>query len=285
MKKFFAVTNESKDLNLSFTHEAIDYLTSIGMECTGSLSINENQEGNYIHANSNMVSSDTEFILVFGGDGTFIHVGKDLNALNIPIIGINLGKLGFLTEINPDDYKEDLKHILNDQIHIESRMILEASVIRDGKEISNVLAFNDIVLTKTKTKGVIDFDVNVNDRFLNSYSSDGIIISTPTGSTGYNLSAGGPVVYPIAEIILATPICAHSLNSRTIVFSADAVIDLIAKNRNKNNESEMIASFDGENDVLLNDGDIIRCKKSTATVKVLRLNNISFIEHLGKKMR
>ncbi len=285
MKNFFTVTNESKDLNLKLTHEVIDYLTSIGMTHTGSMTINENSEGNYIHANSKMVTPNTEFILILGGDGTFIHVGKDLNNLNIPIIGINLGNLGFLTEIDPHDYKNDLIHILNDEVHIENRMILETSVIRDNKEILNVLSFNDIILTKTKTKGIIDFDVNVNDRFLNHYSSDGMVISTPTGSTGYNLSAGGPVVYPTAEIILATPICAHTLNSRTIVFSAEAVIDLIAKNRVNENDSEMVASFDGENDILLKHNDIIRCKKSNATVKVLRLNKISFVEHLGKKMR
>lgn len=285
MKNFFTVTNESKDFDLCLTHEVIKYLTGIGMTCTGSMTINENSEGNYIHANSSMVTPDTEFILILGGDGTFIHVGKDLNDLNIPIIGINLGNLGFLTEINPNDYKEDLIHILHDEIHIENRMILDASVIRDDKEIMNVLAFNDIVLSKTKTKGIIDFDVVVNDRFLNRYSSDGIVISTPTGSTGYNLSCGGPVVYPTAEIILATPICAHSLNSRTVVFSADAVIDLVAKNRINLEDSEMVASFDGENDVLLKHDDIIRCKKSSATVKVLRLNKISFVEHLGKKMR
>ncbi len=285
MKKFFTVTNESKDCESKVTNEVISYLLSIGMTCTGSLSINQNSEGNYTHVYSKDVNPETEFILILGGDGTFIHIGKDLNDLNIPIIGINLGKLGFLTEVDLEQYKDAFVHIIKDEVHIENRMVLEASVIRNGKSVLDVLAFNDIVLTKTKTKGVIDFDVNVNDRFLNSYSSDGIIISTPTGSTGYNLSAGGPVVYPTAEIILATPICAHTLNSRTIVFSADAVIDLVAKNRISEEESEMIATFDGENDILLNNGDIIRCKKSCATVKILRLNNISFVEHLGRKMR
>lgn len=285
MKKYFTVTNTSKDVDLKFTHEVIDYLTEIGMECTGTMVISEMSDGNYIHANSQNVTSDTEFILILGGDGTFIHVGKDLNSLNIPIIGINLGNLGFLAEVEKDNYKEDLKHILKDETHIEDRMLLDATVIHDGKEIFNILAFNDIVLSKTKTKGIIDFDVVVNDRYLNSYSSDGMVISTPTGSTGYNLSAGGPVVYPTAEIILATPICAHSLNSRTVVFSAEAIIDLVAKNRINSEGQEMIASFDGENDILLYDKDIIRCKKGKSTVKILRLNKTSFVEHLGKKMR
>ena len=132
---------------------------------------------------------------------------------------------------------------------------------------------------------VIRFRILVDGAFLTTYSADGIILSTPTGSTGYNLSAGGPVVYPSAEIILATPICAHTLNSRTIVFSADAEIEVVVKGRSSERNQQKIVSFDGQSEIVLENEDVIRVRKSDKITKILRLDDISFVEHLGKKMR
>ena len=154
----------------------------------------------------------------------------------------------------------------------------------DGEVICDI-ALNDIVINRSQTMSIIDFEVVVNGMFLNRYSADGIIISTPTGSTGYNLSAGGPIVYPTADIILATPICAHTLNSRSIAFSADTQIDVVVKGRFSERSQQKIVSFDGASEILLEDEDVIRSQKSGKSAKILRLNDIGFVEHLGKKMR
>lgn len=277
MNNFFVVTNAVKDNNGEFTKKIISFLESNGGKCTGN-------EMNY-NLNPDKVPMETQYIIVIGGDGTFIHTAKDLIDLDLPIIGVNLGTLGYLTEIDSEHYEKDLIHIIAGEFHVENRMLLNGQIYRDGEVICSDIALNDIVLNRSQTMGIIDYEVNVNKRFLNRYSADGIIISTPTGSTGYNLSAGGPVVYPSAEIILATPICAHTLNSRSIAFSADAEIEVVVKSRPSERKQQKIVSFDGQSEIVVENDDIISIRKSEKITKILRINDISFVEHLGKKMR
>ena len=157
--------------------------------------------------------------------------------------------------------------------------------IRNGKIIMEDIALNGIVLNRIGAMNIMNFDVLVNNRFLNSYSADGYIICSPTGSTGYNLSAGGPVAHPVSEVIITTPICAHTLNSRSVVFSADARIDVIVKEKPDELKQIKAISFDGDNYIELQNEDIVRVCKSEKKLLNLRLEKMSFVEHLGRKMR
>lgn len=284
MKNFLLVTNSDKDKNGEYSGEIISLLEKGGARCMGNIFTSRDDADNYYFASPSDVPEGVDVIIVLGGDGTFIHVAKDLITCNVPIIGVNLGNLGYLTEIDVNDFKEDCRKLLEGDYHIEDRMLLFGEIIRDGKSIAEDIALNDIVLFRGKS-GIIDYEVNVNGRFLNRYSADGIIVSTPTGSTGYNLSAGGPVVYPTAQIMLATPICAHTLNSRSIAFSADAVIEIIIKERSGEKKQQKVVSFDGSSELLLENEDIIRVSRSSLIARIMRLNDMSFVEHLGKKMR
>lgn len=285
MKNFYIVTNTIKDPNREYSEKIRSFLEAHQMHCTGNMYSMETSDQGYLYADPGQVPKETELIIVIGGDGTFIHTAKDLIDLQIPIIGINMGNLGYLTEIDGNNYEKDLLQLAEGNFHVEDRMLIDGEIIRDGKVINRDIALNDVVLNRSQTLGIIDYEVRVNQRFLNRYSADGIILSTPTGSTGYNLSAGGPVVYPSAEIILATPICAHTLNSRTIVFSADAEIEVVVKERSSERKQQKIVSFDGQSEIVLENEDVIRVRKSEKITKILRLDDISFVEHLGKKMR
>lgn len=285
MKHFLLVTNSLKDVDFAHSKRVISALEKMGAACTGNILTRQDEDGNHVYASVEQVPKETEFIIVLGGDGTFIHVAKDLVDLDLPLIGVNLGNLGYLTEIEVSSAEQDFSKILAGNCHVEKRMLLDGAILREGEVIRRDIALNDIVINRSQTMGIIDFDVNVNGTFLNRYNADGIIVSTPTGSTGYNLSAGGPIVYPTADIILATPICAHTLNSRSIAFSAEAVIDIIIKGRSTERNQQKLVSFDGASEIVLQNEDIIRAKRSDKSAKILRLNDVSFVEHLGKKMR
>ena len=285
MKNFAIVTNLTKDPCRSYFNGIKNIIESCGCNCTASIFISSDSENIYGKADSDSIPEDTELIISLGGDGSFLHTAKDLIDRNIPIVGVNLGNLGYLTEIDADGFKTAFTHIVEGEYRIEKRMVLKGSIIRSGKEIVSDIAINDIVLNRIGSMNIMDFDIMVNGSFLNSYSADGYIISSPTGSTGYNLSAGGPVAHPEAGIIITTPICAHSLNSRSVVFSSDSTIEVLIKGRGSEGRSVKALSFDGGREIILNNDDLIRVEKSEKVLNNLRLNKLSFVEHLGKKMR
>ena len=285
MKNFLVVTNKAKDPDGSRSGRVIKILKESGCRCTCHVYSNAKSRGKYFLVNPKDVPEDTEAILILGGDGTFLHVAKDLLDLDLPVVGIYFGTLGFLTEIKPEDFEEDLRLIMDDKYHIENRMLIEGEIVKGSRTVYRDLALNDIVLNRSTTSSLINFSVSVNGEFLNSYSADGMVISTPTGSTGYNLSAGGPVCEPTAQIILATPICAHALNSRSIVFSADVEISLHVEGREGERSQKKIVSFDGERDIPLENGDVIKIKKAEKSVRLIKLNDLSFIENISKNMR
>ena len=246
------------------------------------------KENKLAYTDYSLVPKDTEAIIVIGGDGTLIHAAKDLISLNIPLIGINFGTLGYLAEIesdSPDSVKKALDALIDDNYSIENRMLLEANVIRNGEVVYKDIALNDVVINRTGTLNVMDFNVCVDNEFLNCYHADGVIISTPTGSTGYNLSAGGPVAMPTAEIIMVTPVCAHTLNSRSIVFSADITIEIEVLKNAKDLRIKKIVACDADNECQLMPGDKVVITKAGETVRVIKLHKTSFIELMGKKMR
>ena len=285
MKKTVLITNGTKDPTGEYTEKARKIIEDNGGVCLGCFLKNRTGSDSYGTIAPDLIPDDTELIISLGGDGSFLHTAKDLIDLHIPVMGINLGTLGYLTEMNLEDFHEGMKNIVNGEFQIEERMLLKGSIIRNGTAIMEDIAINDIVLNRIGTMSIINFDVMVNNRFLNSYSADGYIICSPTGSTGYNLSAGGPVAHPVSEVIITTPVCAHTLNSRSVVFSADAMIDVVIKEKQDERNQVKAISFDGDDYITLQNDDIVRVCKSEKKLLNLRLERMSFVEHLGRKMR
>ena len=285
MNKIALITNKTKDPTGSLTEQTKKIIEENGGVCSACLYKGKNSSGMYEKVDPSDIPAGTDLIISLGGDGSFLHTAKDLVDRKIPIVGVNIGTLGYLTQIDLEGFREEFKHIVQGEYHLEERMLLKGEILRNGESILSDIAINDIVLNRIGTMKIIHYDVMVNNRFLNSYAADGYIISTPTGSTGYNLSAGGPVAQPASEIIITTPICEHSLNSRSVVFSADSQIDIVIRKRDDEDRQVKALSFDGDRDIILENGDIVRVVKSEKKLIILQLDKMSFVEHLGRKMR
>ena len=222
---------------------------------------------------------------MLGGDGTLIQAARDTVDRKIPLLGINLGTLGYLAEIEKSGIPDALDSLLLDNYTIEPRMLLEGSVYRETGGVIKNIALNDIVVNRAGALRVIDYEICVNGEYLNRYSADGMIVSTPTGSTGYSLSAGGPIVSHMASMIVVTPICPHTLTARSIVLSGgDRVAIHIGPGRRSGNE-EAFVTFDGEVSVPVETGDYVEIQRSEKTVNILKISRISFLEVLRNKMR
>ena len=209
---------------------------------------------------------------------------RDLGGKDIPLLGINMGKLGYLAEIERQNVQPALDKLIKDEYVIERRMMLEGSVYRNKEKQMEDMALNDIVIGRDGKLRIIDFNIYVNGEFLNSYSADGIIISTPTGSTGYSLSAGGPIVSPEASLILLSPIAPHTLNTRSIILPDDVEITVEVKEGHRYAAEGAVATFDGDTCVNLACGDLVTIRRASRHARLVKINNVSFLEVLRKKM-
>jgi len=216
MEKFTIITNSVKDKNRSVANKIADYLLSHKKECMV-LEAEERRENQpYYYTDVSQIPDDMECVIVLGGDGTLLQAARDVVDREIPLFGINLGTLGYLAEIEQHNIYPALDRLMSDRFTIERRMMLSGVILRNGQEIARDMALNDIVISREGPLRVVRFHNYVNDTFLNTYKADGIIISTPTGSTGYSLSAGGPIISPNASMLLMTPLAPHALNTRSI---------------------------------------------------------------------
>ncbi len=222
---------------------------------------------------------EADIICSIGGDGTFLETSR--LSKGSPIIGINCGTLGYLTDVNPDDLQKAMEDLLNNKYYIEERMMLEGEIIKSNGESVNIPpALNDISISKN-TFGVVRFDTIVDDKLINSYTADGIIICTPTGSTAYNLSCGGPIMDPTANIIAITPIAPHSVLNRSVILSDTSVVEI--KITELRNQTLSYVLYDGK-PIEVKTGDKIRIYKSDKITKIIKLNWQSFIENIRKKI-
>lgn len=284
MNKFYIITNHQKDDELTMTKTIQDYLFKNGKECIIQENTTEKLSSNYMFTNAELIPDDVDCIMVLGGDGTLIQAARDVADKSIPLLGVNLGTLGYLTEIEKQNIFPALDKLINDDYYIEKRLMLKGEVFKNKLSVMKNRALNDIVINRDGSLRIIDYDIYVNGEYLVSYSADGIIISTPTGSTGYNLSAGGPIVDPKADILTLTPICSHTLNSKSIVLSAsDKVVVKIGPGRKTVLETA-VATFDGDTRVNMVTGDYIQITRSTKRTQIIKLSKISFLEALRNKM-
>lgn len=206
-----------------------------------------------------------DIMVVLGGDGTMLSAARLIAGRNIPIMGVNLGGLGFITEINIDEIFSALEQVLQGKCSVEERIMLDASVLRKSEKVCRFTALNDIVINKGALARIIEMETFVHDIYVTTYKADGLVISTPTGSTAYSLAAGGPILYPTLESIVLTPICPHMLTNRPVVLPDDRVIRVVLKTESEN----VYLTVDGQIGLPLLQGDIIEVRKSAHTTKLL----------------
>lgn len=293
MKRFFLITNEAKDPQGVFTKKIADVIEEHGGEAV-------------CVANERLAlaadkKADVDCALVLGGDGTLLRAARNITDSKIPLLGINLGTLGYLAEVESACAEEAIEKLFADDYVREERMMLTGRIrtgaaaaggIRDGRMVTDETAgnveeqyaLNDIVISRCGSLQVVNVRIYVNDRFLNDYCADGVIVATPTGSTGYNLSAGGPIVEPSARLLLLTPICPHTLNTRSIVFAPEDEITVEIPPGKDGHEQMVEANFDGSHKIVLRTGDRILIRRADRTTGIVRLNTESFLAVLHKKM-
>jgi NAD+ kinase len=225
------------------------------------------------------LAREAGLLLVFGGDGTMLRVVHEIHGLDTPILGINVGRLGFLTAITSDDLPDALRKIWQKDFDIESRPLIEAAGQCQGKSIQ-MSAFNDIVISHGAVSRVIELDVSVDDQPLTRYRGDGLVVSSPTGSTAYSLSAGGPIISPEAQVFAITPICPHAISNRSVIISSNSTVRVKLLSR----QMETIIAADGQIQATLGADDAITIRRSRRSAKLLRLGDSSFFAAVRKKL-
>lgn len=223
---------------------------------------------------------DADIVISIGGDGTFLKSARLSEGK--PILGINTGTLGFLTEVSPENIKKALQKISEGNYEIENRMMLEGEIIKEtGERIEIPESLNEITISKN-TIGVVRFDAIINGKVINSYTADGILVCTPTGSTAYNLSCGGPIVDPTAQIMTLTPIAPHTILNRSVILSDDSTVEIRITELRENTTSHVL--YDGKA-IEVFSGDTVRIKKSDKITKIIKLEERSFIDNIRENIK
>lgn len=282
MKQFYLILNPEKEQVQEVAGTIRSYLESHGCGCVICQEHGETRLKDYKYTDASQVPKETECVITLGGDGTLIQAARDLAGKEIPMIGVNLGTLGYLTQISrEEDVIRMLDDLILDQYQVEKRMMLKGSVYRRGRKIYEDLALNEIVLTRREMLRVLRFSIYVNGDCLNEYTADGMIAATPTGSTAYNLSAGGPIVEPSARMTVLTPICPHALNIRSIVFPAE---DRIEIEMSGGEDRGQVVVFDGDAVWDVEPGDRILIEEAKTETVLIKLKHVSFLDNLREKM-
>lgn len=284
MSRYLIRTNESKDENFKVTDYIKEYL-----EKHGDVVTLESMDDKKIYGKEEPFVFDNEeerpdAVIVLGGDGTMLRAARDFVEEEIPLLGVNLGSLGYLAEVDKANIEAALEKLVNKDYFIEERMMLEGHILRNGNIVAHTVALNDISVLKSLPFRAINFDVYVNGQFLKNYGADGVIVSTPTGSTGYNLSAGGPIVEPGADLLVLTPVCPHTMTSRSIVLAGEDEVYIEIKDAKNGGEQDAFAMSDGAGHFELKTGDTFVMRRSEKRTRILKLNKVSFLEILQKKM-
>lgn len=223
-----------------------------------------------------------DLAVVIGGDGTLLNAARSLADAGIPVVGINLGRLGFLADISPDTMLDVMKDILAGHYCPEERFLLHGKIIRDGRIIQESDAFNEVVVHKWNMARMIEFETHVNGQFMDVQRSDGIIVSTPTGSTAYALSGGGPILMPTLNAIVLVPICPHTLSNRPVVVDGDSRIGIVVRDC-KQDHAQM--TCDGQTNFDLRDGDQILIEKKGRPMRLIHPANHDYFQILRAKLR
>jgi len=227
------------------------------------------------------VGEGANLIVVLGGDGTLLSVARNLKGRDVPILGVNLGGLGFLTEVSPDELPEMLERVTKGDYDVSRRIMIDVTVKRNETKVFEFAVLNDAVITKDALARIIDIETYVKGEYLTTFKSDGLIFSTPTGSTGYSLAAGGPILYPSMRNIIVTPICPHMLTNRPIILPEKVTI----KARLQSRDEKVVLTLDGQIGFPLEFGDEVMIRESSNTVSLIKSSSKGYFEILRTKLK
>ncbi|MGH9430909.1 MAG: NAD(+)/NADH kinase [Terriglobia bacterium] len=227
------------------------------------------------------MAAQVDLVVVFGGDGTLLATARALDSKPVPILAVNLGGLGFMTVITRDDLYFTLEMVLRGDFQCDRRVQIRAEIMRRGEAVSSLLALNDVVLNKGAIARILDFDMSVDGKFVSTYKADGLIVSTPTGSTAYSLAAGGPVIVPSVNAFIVTPICAHTLTNRPIVLPDTVTIDITLTGHSES----VYLTADGQVAIAVRSGDTMRARKASSFVELVQPANRNYYEILRQKLK
>jgi NAD+ kinase len=237
-------------------------------------------EGTVVAAKKPDLPGQTDLLVVLGGDGTLLSVARRVGDLGVPILGVNLGGLGFLTALTVDELFPALEGVLRGELVVEERMMLGATVSRQGERLADYVALNDVVIMKSAMSRIIRLDVAVDEQFATGYRADGLILSTPTGSTAYCLSAGGPIVVPTMDAVILTPICSHTLTNRPLVLPATQRLTVTLLS-----DQDVMLTLDGQVGFALMRDDTVEVRRAAARTRLLRLPQRHFFSVLRTKLK
>lgn len=277
MKHFYIIANLDKEYVQEARTLIRTYLEEKGAVCL--LQEPGGSRGQNTHISRDLVPPETECVITIGGDGTLIQAARDLAGRNIPMLGVNRGHLGFLNQVSrQEDMAPVMDALLEDRYQLEHRMMIQGRVYRGEQLLAEDIALNEIAVTRRDPLKVLRYSVYVNDEYLNEYAADGVLVATPTGSTAYNLSAGGPVIAPAARMMVLTPICSHALNARSIVLAPEDRVQIRVEN------SGQVVSFDGDTSMELEAGDRISITSGRVETVMVKLKQISFMQNLSNHL-
>ncbi len=233
----------------------------------------------YQRANLSELAQTVDVVVVLGGDGTMLSIARALAPYPVPLIGVNQGRLGFLTDITIENMESELSRMLAGEYDAEERIVLSARIERNGEVVTEASAFNDVVVSKAGTGRLIEFEVIIDNEFVYTQRSDGLIVATPTGSTAYALSAGGPILFPTLEAMAVVPICPHTLSARPIAVSSQSHVDIIL-----HHADDARVHFDGQRNFDLQPGDRVRIYRVPFNVTLLHPKHYSYYDTLRQKL-
>ena len=283
MNKFYVIANSQKDMDFAMADKISEYIIAKGGTCVCQKRDIGKEGIKYNSADASLIPEGTECVIVLGGDGTLIQAARDLSSINVPVFGINIGTLGYLTEIDMEQAFPAIDRIMADEHNIDTRMILRGRVYRGDDKLYSDIALNDIVINRMGSLKIINFDIFVNGEYLITYPADGLIVSTPTGSTAYNLSAGGPIVRPQTDCIVMTPVCPHVLNKSSVIFGGEDVLE-VRMTPSRSGVEERVVTFDGTDYINLVSGDRIVISRSDTRASLIRIGKHNFLQILRNKL-
>ncbi len=227
------------------------------------------------------IAALVDVVFVLGGDGTMLSVSRLVAHAGIPILGINLGGMGFITEINRNEIREAVERVVSDRFSVEERLMLNAAVRRSGEKVSAYTVLNDVVINKGALARIIDMETFINGTYVTTFKADGLIISTPTGSTAYSLAAGGPIIYPTLDSIVLTPICSHTLTNRPLVLPHDVEIEVTLKTLSE----DVYLTLDGQVGFSLRMDDALEISRSAFKTRLIVPDERDYFKILRTKLK
>lgn len=285
MKRIILSSNPYRDKNFKTLRQALQLLEAAGMQCDVCLAFDVEHKSDLLQdivfTDLDAALKEAELLICFGGDGTVLHASKAATKAGVPVLGVNIGNMGYLAEVDSSEL-DILTRLASDNYFIERRMMLEVQVQRDGVTVYEDIALNDAVVTKSAVARTVHLSVSSDEQQAISLSGDGVIVCTPTGSTAYCMSAGGPLVEPTARCIVVTPICAHDMMSKSLVLSAERTVTVRSARPGR---KTAYLSVDGGRAIRLLTGDTVTIRQSSYDTLFLRLRNRSMFEIINAKFR